>query len=188
MEKISKAQTNLSGYDNSWYKPGSFGKQLLWYLTGRVFINTYLPVPVSVKRFVLTIFGAKIGRHVTIKPKVNIKYPWFLTVGDFTWIGEKVWIDNLTMVTLGTNVCLSQECYLLTGNHDYTRSTFDLIVRPVMIEDGGWIGAKAVVCPGVTVGSHAVLAVNSVATTDLDPYMIYQGNPAKAVKRRDITH
>jgi putative colanic acid biosynthesis acetyltransferase WcaF len=188
MEKTSKAQTNLSEYDNSWFDPGSFIKQLLWYLTGRIFINTYLPVPVSVKVFVLRLFGAKIGQRVMIKPKVNIKYPWFLTVGDNTWIGEKVWIDNLTTVTLGANVCLSQECYLLTGNHDYTKSKFDLIVSPVTIENGGWIGAKAVVCPGVTVGTHAVLAVNSVATRNLEPYMIYQGNPATIVKIRNITH
>ena len=188
MEKILKTQTNLSGYNNSWYKPGSRIKQLLWYIVSRIFINTYLPFPMSLKRQVLRMFGTKLGEGVIIKPKVNIKYPWFLTIGNDTWIGEKVWIDNLTMVTLGANVCLSQECFLLTGNHDYTISTFDLIVKSIKIENGAWIGAKSIVCPGVTVGSHAVLAVNSVATKDLEPYNIYQGNPGIFVKRRTITH
>ena len=188
MEKTSKAQTSLSGYHNSWYKPGSFIKQLLWYLTSRLFIHTYLPYPMSVKRSVLRLFGAKIGENVVIKPKVNIKYPWYLRAENDIWIGENVWIDNLTMVTLESDVCLSQGCLLLTGNHDYTKSSFDLIVKPVTIEKGAWIGAKSTVCPGVTVGSHAVLAVNSVATRNLEPYSIYQGNPAVFVKKRNITH
>jgi putative colanic acid biosynthesis acetyltransferase WcaF len=187
MEKTSRAQTNLSRYDNSWYNPGSFLKQILWYLAGRFFINTYIPFPMAVKCTVLRLFGAKIGENVTLKPKVNIKYPWFLTVGRDTWIGEQVWIDNLTMVTLGTNVCLSQGCYLLTGNHDYTKSGFDLITKPVNIENGAWMGARSIVCPGVNVGSHAVLAVNSVATRDLEAYSIYQGNPAVFIKTRNIT-
>jgi len=135
---------------------------------------------------VLTSFGAKIGANVVIKPKVNIKYPWFLVVGNNTWIGEKVWIDNLTLVSLGANVCLSQGCFLLTGNHNYAISSFDLIVREISIEDGAWIGAQAIVCPGVKVGSHAVLTVNSVATSNLQAYNVYQGNPAKFIKIRNI--
>ncbi|MCE7065995.1 WcaF family extracellular polysaccharide biosynthesis acetyltransferase [Dyadobacter sp. CY326] len=187
MEKTLKTQTDLSRYDNSWYQPGSFIKQLLWYVTNRLFINTYLPYPMAVKRFFLTLFGAEIGKGTVIKPKVNIKYPWFLAVGEHTWIGENVWIDNLTMLTIGSNVCLSQGCLLLTGNHDFTTSTFDLIVKPITIENGAWIGAKATVCPGVTVRSHAVLTVDSVATSDLEAFGIYQGNPARFAKTRILT-
>ncbi|MEO6287765.1 MAG: WcaF family extracellular polysaccharide biosynthesis acetyltransferase [Dyadobacter sp.] len=187
MEKTSKAQTNLSGYDNSWYQPGGFVKQLFWYLTCRMFINTYLPYPSFLKVWLLKIFGAKVGLNVVIKPKVNIKYPWFLDIQDHVWIGENVWIDNLTLVTIESDVCLSQGCLLLTGNHNYTKSTFDLIVKGITIEKGAWIGAKATVCPGVQVGSHAVLTVNSVATTNLEAYGIYQGNPAKYIKTRNIT-
>jgi len=187
MEKTFKAQTDLSLYDNSWFRPGSSFKRLLWYLASIAFINTYLPFPGGFKRFVLRAFGAKIANTVVIKPKVNIKYPWFLVIEKNTWIGELVWIDNLTMVTLGANVCLSQGCMLLTGNHDFTKPTFDLIVRPISIRDGAWIGAQATVCPGVNVGSHAVLTVNSVATKDLESYGIYQGNPAILVKQRNLT-
>ena len=91
------------------------------------------------------------------------------------------------MVTLGNHVCISQEAYLFCGNHDYTKSTFDLVVTPIMIADGAWIGARAVVCPGVVVGSHAVLAVGSVATQSLQPFGIYQGNPAVEIKKRKIS-
>jgi putative colanic acid biosynthesis acetyltransferase WcaF len=187
MEKTLQIQTNLSGYNNSWYQPGGKFKQVLWYITSRIFVNTYLPFPMAVKRWVLEVFGAKIGAKVIIKPKVNIKYPWFLSVQNNTWIGEKVWIDNLIMVNIGANVCLSQGCMLLTGNHNFNKSTFDLITKSIHIEDGAWIGAQATVCPGVTVGSHAVLTVSSVATRSMEAYGIYQGNPAILIKRREIT-
>ena len=140
----------------------------------------------SIKVFLLRTFGAKIGKNVVVKPNVNIKYPWNLTVGDNSWIGEKVWIDNLGKVTIGKNVCLSQGAFLLCGNHDYKKETFDLMVKEIILEDGVWIGAKAVVCPGVTCKSHSVLAVGSIATSDLESYSIYQGNPAVKIKVRVI--
>ena len=186
MERTSETKTRLARYDNSWYQPGPFWKRLLWYLAGRALVNTYLPVPNSLKVAVLRAFGARIGARVTIKPKVNIKYPWFLSVENDTWIGENVWIDNLTDVTIGQNVCLSQGALLLTGNHNYRKSTFDLVLGKIQLSDGVWIGAQATVCPGVICHSHAVLTVKSVATKDLKAYGIYQGNPAVFVRTREI--
>jgi putative colanic acid biosynthesis acetyltransferase WcaF len=186
MERTFTAQTNLSSYNNDSYKPGSSFKRILWFVLGRVFINTYLPIPQKIKFLVLRAFGSKIGQRVVLKPRVNIKYPWFLTIGNDVWIGEKVWIDNLAQVTIQDHVCLSQACYLLTGNHDFTKSSFDLITKPITIEQGAWIGAQAVVCPGVTVGTHAVLTVSSVAVKNLDAYSINQGNPAVYIKQRHI--
>ncbi|GAB2773572.1 putative colanic acid biosynthesis acetyltransferase [Rhabdobacter roseus] len=187
MEKTFGIQTDLSKYDNRWYQPGSAPKRFLWFIIGRLFVNTYLPIPVSWKVTILRLFGAKIGPNVMLKPRVNIKYPWFLRVEENTWIGENVWIDNLTFVTLGKNVCLSQGAMLLTGNHDYTRSTFDLVVKPIVLHDGVWIGAQATICPGITAYSHAVLTVKSVATSDLEEYSIYRGNPARLIKKRELT-
>lgn len=186
MEKTSATQTNLSAYNNEWYKPGSLVKRLLWYMVSRLLVNTYVPYPSAFKAAILRVFGAQIGQGVAIKPKVHVKYPWFLRVADHVWIGENVWIDNLILVTIESNVCLSQGAMLLTGNHNYTKSAFDLIVRPITLEKGCWIGAKATVCPGVQVGQHAVLTVGSVATTNLEAFGIYQGNPAKYVKTRTI--
>ncbi|MCU0339622.1 MAG: WcaF family extracellular polysaccharide biosynthesis acetyltransferase [Spirosomaceae bacterium] len=185
MEKIYQPfKTDLSKYDNSWYKHPPLWKNVLWMLVNHAFINSYLPLPVSIKRVILKSFGMKIGKSVMIKPKVNIKYPWLVSVGDYAWIGEEVWIDSLTDVTIGPNACLSQGAMLLTGNHDYTSPTFDLRIGKIVLEEGVWIGAKAIVCPGVTCHSHAVLAVNSVATKDLKAYGVYQGNPAQHVRSR----
>jgi len=183
----SNGYTDLSRFDNGWYHPGPRWKVLLWFLTNSVFINTYLPVPIFLKVSLLRLFGASIGTGVVIKPAVNIKYPWLLRVGNYVWIGEQVWVDNLSEVIIGDHVCLSQGSMLLAGNHDYRRPTFDLMTQPITLDNGVWIGAKSVVCPGVRCQSHAVLAVNSVATQSLNAYGIYQGNPALQVRQRKIS-
>lgn len=161
-------------------------KRLLWLYTNSLFFKTNL-VPISrFKVFLLRLFGAKIGRHVTIKPCVNIKYPWLLTIGNNTWIGENVWIDCLVNITIGANVCLSQGALLLTGSHNYKKTTFNLITGSVVLEDGVWIGAQAIVNHGITVASHAVLTAGSIATKNMEAYSVYQGNPAVKVRPRVI--
>lgn len=179
-----KSLVSIKDYDNSWYNPGPFWKRMLWYFTNVLFfINPLIPFS-GIKVRLLRLFGSQIERGVVIKPGVNIKYPWYLSIGDYTWIGENVWIDNLTHVTIGSNVCISQGAMLLCGNHDYKRPTFDLMVKPIVIEDGAWVGAQSTVCPGVTMHSHSVLAVGSIASKDLMPFSIYRGNPAVKVAER----
>jgi len=180
------AETDLSSFDNSWYKPGNKLKVILWYFVNVLFFKSAMNPSSGLKRILLKLFGAKVGQGVVIKPGVNIKYPWNLTIGDFSWIGENVWIDNLDQVNIGANVCLSQGALLICGNHDYKKSTFDLITKPITIERGAWIGAKSIVSGGVTVGSHAVLALGSITAKDLDADMVYSGNPAIAVRKRII--
>lgn len=138
----------------------------------------------GLKVAILKLFGSKIGKGVIIKPGVNIKYPWLLTIGDYSWIGEDVWIDNLAQVTIGLNCCISQGALLLCGNHNFRSESFDLIVKPITIEDGAWVGAKSVVCPGVTVKEDAIITVGSVVTKSLDAATIYQGNPAVSKRKR----
>lgn len=178
--------TDLSVYNNSWYNPGPRWKRVLWLIINALFFNHGLAVFGSFKCWLLRRFGAKVGKRVIIKPSVNIKYPWFLEIGDDVWIGENVWIDNLAKVTAGNNVCLSQGAFLLTGNHNFTKTTFDLMLGPITLEDGVWIGAKAIICPGVICRSHAVLSAGSVATKNLEAYSIYQGIPAEKIKVRVI--
>lgn len=181
-------KTDLSKYNNDWYKQSdltrNFFVSVIWYITNAIFINSYLIIPTSIKIIILKLFGAKIGKNVIMKPKINIKAPWNLEIGDNVWLGEAVWIDNLGKIKIGNNSCLSQGSMLLSGNHDYRKETFDLIIKDIIIEDGVWIGAKSIVCGGVTCHSHAVLSVNSVATKSLTSSGIYQGNPAQLVRQR----
>jgi putative colanic acid biosynthesis acetyltransferase WcaF len=160
-------------------------KQLLWYFTSALFFRSGL-VPFSVVLvWLLKLFGAKIGQDVRVKPYIHIKFPWKLELGDHSWLAE-CYIENLAPVIIGKNCCVSQNATLMTGNHNYNSENFDLITKAIILEDGAWVGANAIVCPGVTLKSHAVLAVASVATKDLEAYSIYQGNPAVKVRERII--
>jgi putative colanic acid biosynthesis acetyltransferase WcaF len=179
-------KTDLSSYNNSWYSPGGNPiKRLFWYFTNVIWFNSSFPFN-GFKILILKLFGCKVGKGVVIKPHVKIKYPWMLEIGNNVWIGENVWIDNLAKVTIGNNVCISQGAFLLCGNHNYKKSTFDLIISEIVLEDGTWIGAKSVVCPGVKCFTHSVLTVGSIASSNLEAYTVYQGNPAVKIKERIV--
>ena len=180
-------QTRLDLYNNSWYNTGAgVFKRLIWFIVNVFFFQNPLNLSSGTKVVLLRLFGAKVGRGVTIKPSVNVKYPWLLEIGDHVWVGEEVWIDNLVKVTIGNHVCLSQGVMLLTGSHNYKSTTFDLIAKEILLEDGVWIGAKGIVCPGIKCLPHSVLSVASVATSDLEAFGIYQGNPAVWKRKRAI--
>lgn len=180
-------KTDLSKYNNDAYKPGKNAiVRLLWYFTNVLFFKNPFNTLNFTKTFLLKLYGAKVGKGVVIKPSVNIKYPWRLKIGNYVWIGENVWIDNLDDVEIGDNVCISQGALLLCGNHNFKKTTFDLMIGKIVIEDGVWIGAKTVVTGGVTCGTHSILTVSSVASKNLDAYGIYKGNPAEFIKKREI--
>lgn len=176
---------------NKLYKPtlkigrGKF-IQISWYFVNILFFANPLVTSSKIKSFLLRLFGANIGNGVVIKPSVKIKFPWKLKIGDDTWVGENVWIDNLFQVTIGDNVCISQGSLLLTGSHDHTKEAFDFIANEIVIENGVWIGAKSIVAGGVICKSHSILGINGVAETNLEPYLIYKGNPAIPVFKRNI--
>lgn len=184
---MNKMKTDLSKYSNVEYKPGPGWKKILWYLVSlSVFRSGICPFS-CMKVFILRMFGAKIGKGVVVKPFVNIKYPWLLTIGDYSWIGEKVWIDNLSEVSIGSHCCISQGAMLLCGNHNYKKPTFDLMIQPIILEDGCWIGARSTICSGIKCMEHSVLTVGSVATGDMEAYGVYAGNPAVKIRERIIS-
>ena len=161
-------------------------RRLCWYILHQLFIVSGQPSG-TIRIALLRLFGARIGHGVVVKPHVHIKYPWKLRIGDYSWIGERVWIDNLGEVSIGANCCISQGAMLLCGNHDFTKAKFDLMIGDIVLGDGVWIGARSIVCPGVHCESHSVLTVGSVASAGLEPYSIYRGNPAVKIKERVIT-
>ena len=126
------------------------------------------------------------GTGVVIKPGINIKYPWNLAIDDYSWIGENTWLDSLVPIKIDKNVCISQGAYLCTGNHDWSDPAFGLIVKPICIEDGAWIGAQSMILPGVRIASHSIVTAGSVISTHTEPYAIYSGNPAKKIRMRKI--
>lgn len=186
--KAPSLTTDLSKYDNSWYTPtGSVVKRAFWYIANVLVMMNPLNPFSGIKVLALRLFGAKVGEGVIIKPRVNVKYPWLLEIGDHCWIGEAAWIDNLVPVSIKNNVCISQGAMLLTGNHNYKKPTFDLMIGEIVLEEGVWIGAQSVVTAGVTCKSHSVLSVNSVAVRDLEAYTIYSGIPCSEIRKRHLS-
>src|SRR5689334_8186840 len=139
---------DLGRFDNTWYKTGRGPLILaLWFFLGLPILRSTLNPFSPLRRVLLRVFGADVASGVVIKPGVRVKFPWRLTVGTNSWIGEDCWIDNLEQVTIRSNVCISQGAYLCTGNHDWSDPAFGLMVKPIMIADGAWVGAKALIGP-----------------------------------------
>jgi putative colanic acid biosynthesis acetyltransferase WcaF len=185
MDQQMPPRIDLSRFNNDWYDIGaSKFKWLLWFIANGMFVNTPLNPFNALRIFVLRAFGAKIGKGVVVKPRVNVKFPWKLEIGDNSWIGEAVWIEKQDRVTIGSNCCLSQGVVMMAGNHNYKKVTFDLMVKPIVLEDGVWLCTCSIVTQGVTCRSHAVLGVASVASTDLEAYTIYAGNPCREIRKR----
>jgi putative colanic acid biosynthesis acetyltransferase WcaF len=177
----------LSKFNNDCYSPGrSFLVRALWFFLGEPFVRCSLMPWSALRSCLLRLFGARIGRGAVLKPGVRIKYPWRLSLGDDTWVGEDCWLDNLEQISIGSNVCVSQGAYLCTGNHDWADDSFGLIVKPITLRDGSWVGAKCVIGPGVELGECAVAAAGSVVTKSIPGYEIHAGNPASFVRRRSF--
>jgi putative colanic acid biosynthesis acetyltransferase WcaF len=119
-----------------------------------------------------------------IKPRVNIHLPWKLVIGDYTWIGEEVFILNFEPVTIGSNCCISQRAFLCTGNHDYRDIAMSYRNAPIRIEDGAWVGAQCFVGPGVIMAREAVATAGSIVLKNLPEAMICSGNPCVHLKPR----
>lgn len=177
----------LDNYTLGSYTPGApLWKQILWYFVGEPLFRSYWLPFSGLKVWLLRRFGAVVGQQVRIKTGVRVKFPWRLSVGDYVWIGENAWFDNLAAIKIASHVCISQDVYLCTGNHDWSHPDFQLITAPIEIERGSWIAARAVIGPGVTVGAGAVLALGSVTGRSLQSMTIYAGNPAQPLKQRVI--
>lgn len=179
---------DLSVYENADYDPGR-GRwiRLLWYVTSVLLFETGWAPLSRCKTTILRAFGAQIGAGLVLKPNVRIKYPWKLRIGDHCWIGQETWIDNIADVSIGSHVCISQRAFICTGSHNYKDKAFGLQASPVVVGDGAWICAAALVLPGVRVGANAVVAGGSVVTSDVQPATIVGGNPARLVGQREVS-
>jgi putative colanic acid biosynthesis acetyltransferase WcaF len=184
---MHRVPVDLSKPDNSSLVRGRpWLIEALWHFCGAPLVRSELLPLSGLKCAILRAFGARIGVGVYIKPRVRVKFPWYLTVGDHSWLGEGLWIDNLVEVNIGSHVCVSQEVYLCTGNHDWSHPNMKLFRSPIILKDGCWVAARSMVCPGVTVGECAVLVGGSVACKDVPDHEIYGGNPATHLRMRRV--
>lgn len=153
--------------------------QLWWFVDALLF----RPSPqflYGFRRWLLRLFGAKIGVGVIVRPSARITYPWKLEVGDFAWIGDDAVIYSLAPIRIGANSVVSQRSYLCAGTHDYSSLNFDIIGRPITLGEKVWLAADVYVAPGVTIGRGAIVGARSSVFSDLPELMVCLGTPAKA--------
>jgi putative colanic acid biosynthesis acetyltransferase WcaF len=136
--------------------------------------------------FVLRCFGARIGAHVHTYSSTRVYFPWNLTIGEWSALGENALVYNLGPVTIGERVTISHGAHLCAGSHDYRRPDLPLLKPPITIGDQVWICADAFIGPGVTVGEGAVVGARAVAIKDVAPWTVVAGNPAELIKKREL--
>ena len=140
----------------------------------------------SARRVLLRIFGAKVAAGVSVHNRARVDSPWNLDIGSQASIGENAWIYALDRITIGARTCVGQDAHLLSGSHDVNAADFRLLTKPIVVGEGCWIAARAILLPGVQVGDFAVIAAGAVVTKAMPAATICGGNPCVPLKPRTL--
>lgn len=171
---------DLRRYDQSHFDRGRPGWLiLLWWLVQAIVFPLTLHSMHGVRIAVLRWFGARIGQGVMIRPTARFTYPWKVTIGDYSWIGDDVVLYSLDQIAIGSHCVISQRSYLCTGSHDIADPAFSLQTAPIQIGNGAWIATDCFVAPGVIIGANAVIGVRSNVMKDMPAQQVCWGNPCK---------
>jgi putative colanic acid biosynthesis acetyltransferase WcaF len=135
----------------------------------------------------LRLFGATLGKAVHPYPSARIWAPWNLEMGDHSCLSEQVDCYCVDKIRVGAHATVSQYSFLCTASHDYTDAAMPLITAPITIGERAWITADVFVAPGVTIGEGAVVTARSSVFSDIEPWVVAAGNPAKHVKERSLS-
>ena len=158
----------------------------LWWIVQSSLFNLSPQVLYGWRRFLLRLFGAKIGKDVLIRPSVKVTYPWKLSIDEYSWIGDNVVLYTLGVIQIGKNVVVSQKSYLCTGLHKYDKKEFPIYSEAIIINDQCWLATDVYVAPGVTIGKGTVVGARSSVFKDLPSGKVCIGSPAKVLKDRII--
>jgi putative colanic acid biosynthesis acetyltransferase WcaF len=165
------------GSGESWDAPA--WKVYAWGAVELLLVSNPWQISSRLRRAALVAFGAQVGRAVVLRPRLRVRFPWKLTVGDRSWIGEDVWLHNQDRLTIGQDAIISQGTFITTGSHAHRRD-MALVTRPVVIEDGAWVTARCIILGGSRIGVAAVVTPGSVVKGDVPDGMIF-GQPAASV-------
>ncbi|MDX6745245.1 putative colanic acid biosynthesis acetyltransferase [Polaribacter sp. PL03] len=158
----------------------------LWWLVQSILFSNSPQFMYGFRRFLLRLFGAKIGEDVIIRPTVRITYPWKVSIGDYSWIGDDVVLYSLGEIEIGNNVVVSQKSYICAASHDYLKSNFPIFAQKVTIKDECWLATDVFVAPGITIHRGTVVGSRSSVYKDLPENKVCMGNPAKIIRERKI--
>jgi putative colanic acid biosynthesis acetyltransferase WcaF len=165
------------GEREAWDRPSCV--VYLWALCELVFVTNPFQISSGLRVRVLRLFGAQIGEGVIMRPRLRVKFPWKLSVGARSWIGEGVWIHNQARIEIGSDVVVSQDSFLTTGTHAF-RADMALETSPVIIEDGVWITSRCVVLAGSRIGRSALILPNTVVRGEVPAGTLF-GTPSGQV-------
>jgi putative colanic acid biosynthesis acetyltransferase WcaF len=172
---------NAPGERDAWNRPRHviYG----WAVAELLFVTNPWQISSSLRARVLRRFGAEIGSDVILRPRMRVKFPWNLRIGDRSWIGEGVWIHNQDFVTIENDAVVSQESFLTTGSHTH-RLDMGLVTRPITVEAGVWITSRCIILGGVTVGRSALITPGTVVSRDVPANAIFGAPSATVVGSR----
>lgn len=156
----------------------------LWRLVYALLFRPSPQIMYGWRRFLLRIFGAKIGVDVIVRPSAQITYPWKVDIGDYSWIGDEVVIYSLGEISIGSNTVISQRCYICTGSHDYSSENFSIYAQKVTIGSECWLATDVYVAPSVNIGDRTIVGARSSVFKDLPSNKVCVGSPAKPIKER----
>lgn len=156
---------------------------LLWSITELLLVTNPWQISSSIRVRALRAFGASIGDGVIFRPRTRVRFPWKLSVGDRSWIGEGVWFHNQAEIHVGADVVISQETFLTTGSHRH-RIDMGLITRRIQIHDGAWITSRCIVLGGAVVGRSALAQPMTVVRGAINPNSIVAGSDCHIVGQR----
>jgi putative colanic acid biosynthesis acetyltransferase WcaF len=175
-----QAFIDLRKYDQSWFDRGrpSWYVLLWWFVQAIAFPLTPHPFN-GLRCALLRLFGARVGKGVLIRPTARFTYPWKITIGDYSWIGDDVVLYSLDYIYIGENCVISQKSYLCTGSHDMYDPAFGLKTASICIGNGVWVAADCFVGAGVTIGTNAVIGARSSVFTDIPAAKVSWGTPCR---------
>lgn len=161
-------------------------RMLLWEFCWSAFC-AWTPKPLNRWRLAwLRLFGAKIEGSPFVHQRARIQVPWRISLQHRACLGDRANLYSLGPIEVRARAIVAQEAYLCTGTHDLEQSQLPLQLAPIIIEEDAFIGARAFLLPGVTIGRGAVVGACSVVTKDVPPQIIVAGNPAVALRTRGV--
>ena len=158
----------------------------LWWIVQALLFHTSPQFMYGWRRFLLRSFGAKVGKNVILRPSVTVTYPWKVSIGDNSWLGDNVELYSLGEIEIGSNVVISQKSYLCAASHDYDKEDFPIWAKKITIEDECWLATDVYVAPGVTIGKGTVVGARSSVFKDLPGGKVCVGSPAVPIKERVV--
>jgi len=193
VQESEDASNTYHGVRNDLFRPTGLDRgrskfvEILWYFAKVWFFLSPWPWPNSLKRQILLLFGAKVGKNPYIRPRVSIHFPWKLTLGDYCWIGDSCHILNHEHVVLEDHVSLGHEVFIAAASHNIRSKTMAYANKPVLIKRGTWVATRAFVGAGVTIGENCVVGAGSIVLKSFPDNSVIGTTLAHVISTRQLT-